>query len=98
MSFLELFLKESYEKLLEKFKKWGMEKDDIRAINIAGSFAYFDRRTYDQWSDIDLAIYSNNPRSYRNNTEWLNHIHPTEIIFETDFFGNKDLPVLRVQF
>jgi len=91
-------MKESYEKLLEKFKKWGMEKDDIRAINIAGSYAYFDRRTYDQWSDIDLAIYSNNPRSYRNNTEWLNHIHSTEIIFETDFFGNKDLPVLRVQF
>ena len=59
-----------YNQLLKKFTAWAQSRDDIRAVILVGSGARSDHPA-DQWSDLDLMIYSNQPEQYLTRMNWM---------------------------
>ncbi len=62
-----------YEKMEEKFVSWAQTVEDIRAAFIVGSRARTDHPA-DEWSDMDIIIFSTKPNFYLSNKEWLNNM------------------------
>jgi hypothetical protein len=59
-----------YNQLLKKFTAWAQSRDDIRAVILVGSRARSDHPA-DEWSDLDLMIYSNQPEQYLTRMDWM---------------------------
>ena len=52
--------------------RWAIERDDIRALALAGSWARGNPR---QASDIDLLLLSDQAHDYRRRRKWLSEIN-----------------------
>lgn len=61
-----------YEKLEQNFASWAQTVEDIRAAFIVGSRARKDHPA-DEWSDMDIVLYTSEQNYYLSNQEWLNN-------------------------
>jgi aminoglycoside 6-adenylyltransferase len=73
-----------YETLEERISNWGLSNEEIITIYIVGSRARVDK-PFDEYSDLDLVIFSTNPDYYLQNDDWLLHIGKvwTNFMFQT---------------
>ena len=62
------------EALIKELVAWGDARDDIRAAAVAGSYAYDDRSYYDEYSDLDIGLYTNDPSKYAESFDWIAEI------------------------
>lgn len=84
--------------LVERVRCWGEQHDDIRAINLFGSAAYPDTSMYDQYSDVDLAVYAIDPTPYFASQCWLGEFGDVRIVTQVPFFGHDDIQVFELYF
>ncbi len=59
---------EDIKDFIKSVKRWAASKPDIHAVALVGSYA---RGNAKVTSDIDLVIILDDPRSYLENTDWL---------------------------
>ncbi|MBP1996667.1 aminoglycoside 6-adenylyltransferase [Paenibacillus eucommiae] len=59
-----------YEVLQERIVNWGNLNEEIIAIYMVGSRARVDK-PFDEFSDLDIVVFSTNPDYYLQNDEWL---------------------------
>lgn len=73
-----------YEILEERISKWGLNNNEIFAIYVVGSRARVDK-PFDEFSDLDVVIFSTNPNDYFQKDEWLLEIGKvwTSFLFQT---------------
>ncbi len=62
-----------YNQLLHKFVTWAESREDIRAAIVVGSRARTDHPA-DEWSDLDLMVYTNQPEQYLSRMDWMGKI------------------------
>lgn len=60
----------AYQQVEETIKLWGHEQTDIRTALIVGSRARSDPPP-DDWSDLDLVLFTENPAHYTVDSGWL---------------------------
>lgn len=63
----------AYDTLLKKFIDWAQEQDGIRSAMVIGSRARSDHPA-DEFSDLDLSIFVEDPAHYLGSTGWLDQI------------------------
>ena len=84
----------SHEDLLSKFNTWANSNPNIRLAFIVGSRARQDCPA-DEWSDLDLAIVTNNPDEILISDDWLDHIGTPKISFiENTLCNGKERRIL----
>jgi aminoglycoside 6-adenylyltransferase len=76
-----------YNQLLKQFTIWAQSQEDIRAVILVGSRARSDHPA-DEWSDIDLMIYSNQPEQYLTRMDWMAQIGDVWIALASHTSGN----------
>ncbi|MFX1437675.1 MAG: aminoglycoside 6-adenylyltransferase [Promethearchaeota archaeon] len=59
-----------YKDLEEKFFIWANQNNNIRGAVVCGSRGQVDPPA-DEWADLDIVIYTTNPDSLTDNSEWL---------------------------
>ncbi|MFD0678478.1 MULTISPECIES: aminoglycoside 6-adenylyltransferase [unclassified Paenibacillus] len=59
-----------YEIIEKRISDWGLSNEEIITIYIVGSRARVDK-PFDEYSDLDLVIFSTNPDYYLQNDGWL---------------------------
>lgn len=86
---------ERYEKLIEKFILWGRKHEDIRTAIVVGSRART-KNPADEWSDLDLVIFTRNTNKYISTIKWIEKIGDYWITFveDTAVGGSKERRVL----
>jgi aminoglycoside 6-adenylyltransferase len=62
-----------YSQLLKKFTTWAQSQEDIKAAILVGSRARAGHPA-DEWSDLDLMIFSDRPEPYLARTDWISAI------------------------
>jgi aminoglycoside 6-adenylyltransferase len=72
--------KSSVEEMLDRLVRWAETQPDISAIINQGSRARIDHPA-DQWSDLDLIVYTSRPERYLTSTEWLENIGNVMLTF-----------------
>ncbi|GEL78455.1 aminoglycoside 6-adenylyltransferase [Tenuibacillus multivorans] len=70
----------TYEKIVKRFVTYAEEDENIRAAVIVGSRARKDKPA-DQWSDLDLVIFTKNPELLIFNEKWIYEIGKPYISF-----------------
>lgn len=65
--------KKVYKEFEKCFINWANSIEDIRAAFVVGSRARQDHPA-DEWSDLDIIIYSTNPQFYLTNSDWVENI------------------------
>jgi aminoglycoside 6-adenylyltransferase len=63
----------TYEQLERNFVAWAERQPDVLAAVVVGSRARSERPA-DDWSDLDLIVFTTDPASYAARTDWLNEI------------------------
>lgn len=73
-----------YKNLEERISNWGLSNEEILAIYVVGSRARVDK-PFDEFSDLDIVVFSTNPDYYLQNDEWLQNIDKvwTSFMFRT---------------
>ncbi len=73
-----------YKLLEERICNWGLSNEEIITVYMMGSRARLDR-PFDEYSDLDLVIFSTHPDYYLQNEDWLLQIGTvwTSLIFQT---------------
>jgi len=66
-------IRTSMKQLEERFVAWANTRPDIRAAIVIGSRARVERPA-DEWSDLDIVFFTNNPHYYLSKTDWLESI------------------------
>ena len=61
---------DDYEALEARILAWAAAREDLLAGLVVGSRARSDG-TADQWSDLDLILFTNSPQSYMEDSSWL---------------------------
>ncbi|MGY0694674.1 aminoglycoside 6-adenylyltransferase [Virgibacillus sp. FSP13] len=86
---------QKYEQLIEKVTTWCNNQEDIRGMIIVGSRART-KRPADEWSDLDLVLFSTEPDKYLISENWVGEIGPYWITFieKTAIGGGKERRVL----
>lgn len=69
-----------YDKVVKKFTKWAKTQDHIRLAIMVGSQARTEAPA-DEWSDLDIIIYSTKPETLINSAEWVNEFGNPVITF-----------------
>ncbi|APB77841.1 MULTISPECIES: aminoglycoside 6-adenylyltransferase [Paenibacillus] len=74
----------AYEVLEERISEWGLSNEEIIAVYIVGSRAREDK-PFDEFSDLDVVVFSTNPDYYLQNDQWLLNIGKvwTSFMFRT---------------
>jgi len=67
---------EYHQKWIDQFLEWARPRNDIRAAMIFGSQAKKGGSLSDDWSDLDIAIFTSKPRLYTKNNSWMREISP----------------------
>jgi aminoglycoside 6-adenylyltransferase len=62
----------AYEQLMDHFVTWAETEANIRAAIVIGSRARTDHPA-DQWSDLDVLIFAEDPQPYQG-VDWLQHV------------------------
>ncbi|QGH32890.1 aminoglycoside adenylyltransferase [Gracilibacillus salitolerans] len=70
----------TYDKIMERFLSFVEKEQNIRAVIIVGSRARQDKPA-DQYSDLDLVIFAENPNLLLDHKEWLAQIGKSYITF-----------------
>lgn len=70
---MKMNLSEVYLLLERNILEWAKLTSDIRAVILVGSRARTDH-SFDEWSDIDLVVFSLNHDYYLNQDDWLTNI------------------------
>jgi aminoglycoside 6-adenylyltransferase len=70
----------AYEQLIERFVAWALTEDNIRGAIIIGSRARVDHPA-DEWSDLDVLIFANDPEPFRSTTEWVENVGKAWLTF-----------------
>lgn len=83
------------KQLEERFVAWANTRPDIRAAIVVGSRARVERPA-DEWSDLDIVFFTNNPQYYLSNTDWLESISNPLVTFvqNTPVGGQRERRVL----
>lgn len=69
-------IESGYARLLENVRAWAEQEPEIRAVVLIGSRARTDHPA-DEWSDLDLLVFSTNPNRFTQSAGWLQSIgHP----------------------
>jgi aminoglycoside 6-adenylyltransferase len=63
----------AYEQLIDRFVQWAQTEDNIRAAIVIGSRARVDHPA-DEWSDLDMLIFADDPEPYWATTDWLHNV------------------------
>ena len=61
------------KQLEERFVAWANTRPDIRAAIVIGSRARIERPA-DEWSDLDIIIFTTSPQYYLSRVDWLENI------------------------
>lgn len=72
------------KKLLERIVEWGESKSFVRALVLAGSATYKEVNQYDQWSDLDMGFYVENPEKLAEDLSWLNELGEVGLVYFAD--------------
>jgi aminoglycoside 6-adenylyltransferase len=77
-----------YARLEQRFAEWALAQQSIAAVIVVGSRA---RSVHpaDEWSDLDLVVFTSDAKSYLRDSVWLNTFG-TVIIAVFDSFGRHD--------
>ena len=59
---------------LDQFIEWAMPRNDVRAAMVFGSQAIKNNLQLDEWSDLDIAIFTSRPYLYTKSTSWMQNI------------------------
>lgn len=86
---------QAYEQLLRRFLIWAGSQDAIRAIIQVGSRTRRDHPA-DEWADLDLMLYLNQPMDYLSRIDWLEAVAPVWLTVPSRTAGND--PELLVVF
>ena len=62
-----------YERLIQRFVTWAQAQPDVRAAVIIGSRARDDHPA-DEWSDLDIIVFTTNPEHYIASADWVENI------------------------
>jgi aminoglycoside 6-adenylyltransferase len=83
------------KQLEERFVAWANSRSDIRAAIVVGSRARVERPA-DEWSDLDIVFFTNNPQYYLSQTDWLKSISNPLLTFvqNTPVGGQRERRVL----
>ncbi|WP_164669772.1 alpha/beta fold hydrolase [Virgibacillus doumboii] len=86
---------QKYEKLIEKVTFFCEQQKDIRTVMIVGSRARQDQHA-DEWSDLDLVIFTTQQGKYLSFEDWIQEIGPYWMSFieNTAVGGGKERRVL----
>ncbi len=63
----------AYEQLIGRFVQWAQTEDNVRAAIVIGSRARVDHPA-DEWSDLDVLIFAEDPEPYWATTGWLHNV------------------------
>jgi aminoglycoside 6-adenylyltransferase len=69
-----------YKKIERKFTRWAKTQDHIRLAIVVGSCARTDTPA-DEWSDLDIVIYSTKPEVLLDSAEWVSEFGNPIITF-----------------
>lgn len=75
------------QEVLNRIRDWAMATKDISCIVVAGSYARKDHRP-DEFSDIDIVIFSNNTKYYEKNFDWIHQIGEPVLYFRDQLSHN----------
>lgn len=65
----------TYEQLEASLVTWARSRPDLLAIIVVGSRARVDHSA-DEWSDLDLVLFTTNPRAYVSQADWREQLGP----------------------
>jgi aminoglycoside 6-adenylyltransferase len=74
--------------LEQRFAEWSLRQPAIQAVIIVGSQAR-SVHAADEWSDLDLVVFTSNPSAYLRDSAWLNTFG-TVIAAVSNSFGQHD--------
>ncbi len=60
-----------YREIIRKFTAWAEEQHNIRAAMVVGSRARTSDNPADEWSDLDIAVFADNPKAFLSDCEWI---------------------------
>jgi len=63
----------AYRELEKAFVRWAQSEENVRAALVVGSRARIDCPA-DEWADLDMFIFANDPKPYGTTTGWLRSI------------------------
>lgn len=66
---------EGYQSLEDAFVRWARDEVDVRAVIAVGSRARIEPPA-DDWSDLDLMVYTRAPDDLLDSTDWLDDVGP----------------------
>jgi aminoglycoside 6-adenylyltransferase len=70
----------AYEKLTDNFVSWARSRPDIRAAIVIGSRARTERPA-DEWSDLDILVFVEDPGPYLADGAWLSNVGKPYLTF-----------------
>ncbi|WP_155911847.1 aminoglycoside 6-adenylyltransferase [Sediminibacillus sp. JSM 1682029] len=70
----------AFDELIDKFVRYAEKNENIRAAFIVGSRAR-EKMPADEWADLDLVLFTENPEPFLNDKKWLSHIGRPVITF-----------------
>jgi len=68
------------DELLSDLRAWAAARPDVRAALLIGSQARADTPA-DEWSDVDLALFVDDPRRYADDAAWVARFGTAELTF-----------------
>lgn len=77
-----------YQQVEKQFSKWAKTQDHIRLAIVVGSRARTDTPA-DKWSDLDVVIYSTEPRTLISSAEWVSKFGNPVITFIEPIAGGS---------
>jgi len=85
----------NYQTIIDNFMQYGKTCQDFKASIIIGSRARAEEPA-DEWSDLDIVLFTENHESYIENTQWLENIGNFTITFveNTPIADSKERRVL----
>lgn len=60
-----------YRKIIRKFTEWAKEQHNVRAAMVVGSRARTSDNPADEWSDLDIVVFVDNPEAFLSDCQWI---------------------------
>jgi aminoglycoside 6-adenylyltransferase len=83
----------TYLQLEQRFIDWARTQSAIQAVIVVGSRARLDHPA-DEWSDLDLVVFTQDASSYLNDAAWLETFGHVRAVVSNSF-GKNDREQLR---
>ena len=79
---------DNYLELEQRFADWALTQAAIRAVIVVGSRARLDHPA-DEWSDLDLVVFTSDASQYLNDALWLDTFGQARVVISSSF-GQSD--------